>query len=64
MTTYELIRHLAKLDPTGDMSIMLSVRRANDNGTVDDASGFVESFSMEQVEDDGTCYLVLEAVDM
>ena len=64
MTTYELIRHLAKLDPTGDMSIMLSVRRTNDNGTVDDASGFVESFSMEQVEDDGTCYLVLEAVDM
>lgn len=67
MTTYELIRHLAKLDPNGDMQVMLSVRYAktaeNGNETADDACGFVENFSVEQVED-GPYYLVLEAVDM
>ena len=66
MTTYDLIRHLVKLDPSGDMQIMLSVRYAktaeNGNETTADACGFAESFSVEQAED-GPYFLVLEAVD-
>lgn len=66
MTTYELIRHLVKLDPDGDMPIMLSVRYAktaeNGNETTADACGFVETFSVERAED-AAYFLVLEAVD-
>ena len=67
MTTYELIRHLVKLDPKGDMEVMLSVRYGktgeDGNKTTDDACGFAETFSVEQAED-GPYFLVVEAVDM
>lgn len=68
MNTYEFIRKLIKLDPTGEMKIMLSVRtvkKGEDGNEVQyDACGFADSFSVEHVLDGEPEMLVIEAVDM
>ena len=57
ITTYELIRQLAKLDPEGNMPVMLAVKYAktseNGNETIDEASGFIEGFARFAVWLDG-----------
>lgn len=67
MTTYELIRQLVKLDPTGDMDVMLSIRfaRTNEDGVEvdDEAVGFIQSMMVER-PDDTPGFLILESTDM
>ena len=67
MTTYEFVRALMKLDPTGDMQIMLSVRtsREMESGSNEwyDACGFAESFTIEEVDETHPAFICIEATD-
>ena len=64
MTTYEFVRALMKLDPTGDMQIMLSVRtsREMESGSNEwyDAA---ESFTIEEVDETHPAFICIEATD-
>lgn len=68
-TTYDLIRQLAKLDPTGNMRIMLAVKYVkpspeSNNEVTAEASGFIDGLTLEHWEDGEPMCIVLESTDM
>lgn len=64
MNTYDLVRRLVQMDPTGTNPVMLSVTFADKNMPTS-KNGFVQDLSLESYEDsDGTRYVtVLLAAD-
>lgn len=69
MTTYELIRKLVKLDPDGDMPVMISIRVSSEvvgavKEPIYEAVAFPSEFSIDEGGvKDGLNILIIEGTD-
>ena len=62
MTTYELIRRLAQVDPTGTKPVMLSINTLQGEKEVE-ATGFIDEIWVEHPEGSTAQFIVLSGVD-
>ena len=62
MTTYELIRRLAQLDPTGTKPVMLSVNTLQGDKEVE-ATGFIDELWVEHPDGCSDLFIVLSGTD-
>ena len=61
MTTWELIRRLIRADASGDRPVMLSIK-TTDGTIVREVTGLIDEVGVE-LADDGSEFIILEAVD-
>lgn len=62
MTTYELMRRLMQVDPTGQRPVMVTVTTENDGRTIQ-VDGFIDEVWVEYPEEADTPFIVLSGVD-
>lgn len=62
MTTYELIRRLAQVDPSGTKPVMLTVKTLQQD-KIYEANGFIEELWIECSEDGSAAFVVLTGTE-
>lgn len=63
MTTYELIRRLAQIDPSGDKPVMVSLTTMLGSGRTSTSDGFLEDLWVEKPEGCYDTFIVLSALN-
>lgn len=62
MTTYELIKRLVQVDPTGQRPVMLSINTKKGDRSVE-INGFIDEIWVEYPEEAETPFTILSGTD-
>lgn len=62
MTTYELMRRLMQIDPTGQHPVMLSIKTTNGARDVE-VTGFIDEIWTERPDEVSQPFVVLYGID-